>query len=292
MHQNSTESALGISWLVGRSWSNWCAWGRIFMQACCTNTHTHTARCWGNTHETVWPYDVYDFFCFLSWITWCDLERRFPIGIPGDMGDQVAKRSQIGSLCTIFAKTNSAIVSEILSLLPHVLEFQPFSSLYLVGWWQSRKSHIHWNGNHPSTWEVCKMQKGEEILVQHEEPHQKIMLFVNLCAFWKFPCSKRRLSMRVKGLKQRWVHIAQFQSSMKQMQWKLQNSLLRLHCSGGRAGSFELSDPPLDLCRILMPGILPTPHMLENLCTAQFFEPSVHDVILPASGFSNSQSRA
>lgn len=44
---------------------------------------------------------------------------------------------------------------------------------------------------------------------------------------------------------------------------------------------------PLDLCRILMPGILPTPHMLESLCTAQFFEPHVHDVILPA-GFSNS----
>lgn len=35
-----------------------------------------------------------------------------------------------------------------------------------------------------------------------------------------------------------------------------------------------------------MPGILPTPHMLESLCTAQLLEPPVHDVV-PASGFSN-----
>lgn len=46
---------------------------------------------------------------------------------------------------------------------------------------------------------------------------------------------------------------------------------------------------PVDLCRILMPGILPTPHMLESLCTAQLFNPHVHDVILPA-GFSNSRN--
>lgn len=168
-------------------------------------THT-TAPCWWNTRERMLSHDVFiSFFLLLvmsNHLTW------FGSAVP----DRHSRRHG-RSGCA--AEPNWIIVHNICidkhrDCLRNAFVFttcfgkiQPFSSLYLDD------DHRHGEITHIGMEIIllhdgfAKCRKGEEFLVQHKEPHHQNHVVCIVAHFMKVSCSKRRLSMRVKGLKQR-----------------------------------------------------------------------------------------